>query len=80
MATEAIKAVYEHGGLSPIAKMDVNLAEGQMVRIAVEPIEQPDDMLAWAAQVYENLGEEQIDLIEQRALRREDFFGEWIPS
>ncbi len=80
MATEAIEAVYEHGGFRPIAQADINLAEGQRVLIVVEPIEQPDDILALAAQVYEGFDEEQIDEIEQHALRRDDFFGERMPS
>ena len=80
MATETIEAVYEHGGFRPITEVDINLAEGQRVRIVVEPIEQPDDILALAAQVYEDLSEEQIDSIEQHTLRREDFFGESISS
>jgi predicted DNA-binding antitoxin AbrB/MazE fold protein len=80
MATEAIEAVYEHGGFRPIAQAGINLAEGQRVRIVVEPIEQPDDILALAAQVYEGLGEEQIDSIERHARRREDFFGDRISS
>jgi len=46
------------------------------VRLVVEPIEKSDDILALAAQVYEGLGDEQIDSIEQHSRRRENFFGE----
>lgn len=55
---------------------DINLAEGQKVRLVVEPFEKPDDVLALAAQVYEGLSEDQIDSIEQLSRRSEDFFEE----
>jgi predicted DNA-binding antitoxin AbrB/MazE fold protein len=80
MATESIEAVYEHGGFRPIATVDMNLAEGQKVRLVVETIDKPDDILALAAQVYEDLSEAQIDSIERHARRREDFFGERMSS
>ena len=57
MATETIEAVYAHGGFRPIAPVDINLTEGQKVRLVVEPIEKPDDILALAALVYEDLSE-----------------------
>ena len=46
------------------------------MRLVVESIEKPDDILALAAQVYEGLSDDQIDSIEQHTRRREDFFGE----
>ena len=76
MATETVEAVYEHGGFRPITPVGMNLAEGQKVRLVVEPIEKPDDILALAARVYEGLSEGQIDSIEQHSRRRENFFGE----
>jgi predicted DNA-binding antitoxin AbrB/MazE fold protein len=77
MATETIEAVYEHGNFRPIAlPQDMNLTEGQKVRLVVEPIEKPDDILALAAQVYEGLTDEQINSIEQHSRRRGNFFGE----
>jgi predicted DNA-binding antitoxin AbrB/MazE fold protein len=76
MATETIEAVYEHGGFRPIAPVDMDLAEGQKVRLVVEPIDKPDDILALAAEVSEDLSEAQIDYIERHVRRREDFFGE----
>ena len=76
MATETIEAVYENGGFRPITPVDMNLAEGQKVRLVVEPVEKPDDILSLAAQVYEGLSGDQIDSIEQHSRRREDFFGE----
>lgn len=76
MATQTIEAVYEHGGFRPVVPVDMNLVEGQKVRLVVEQIENPDDILALAAQVYEGLSEKQIDSIEEHSRRREDFFRE----
>ncbi len=76
MKTETIEAVYEGGGFRLVAPADLELAEGQKVRLVVEPIEKPDDVLALAARVYEGLSDEQIDAIEEHLARREDFFGE----
>jgi predicted DNA-binding antitoxin AbrB/MazE fold protein len=80
MATETIEAVYEHGGFRPLTRVDMNLAEGQKVRLMVESIEKPDDILALAAQVYEDLSDDEIDFIEQHTRRRDDFFGERTSS
>jgi predicted DNA-binding antitoxin AbrB/MazE fold protein len=76
MATETIEAVYEHGSFRPIGPVGMDLAEGQTVRLVVEQIEEPDNILALAAQVYEGLSDEQIDSIQQHIRRRESFFGE----
>ena len=76
MATETIEAVYEHGSFRPVAPVDMNFAEGQKVRLVIEQIGNPDDILALAAQVYEGLSDDQIDSIEQNRRRRENFFGE----
>lgn len=79
MKTEAIEAVYEHGSFRPVVPADLELAEGQKVRLVVEPIEDPDEVLALARRVYEGLTDEQIDSLEQHTARREDFFGERTP-
>lgn len=75
MKTEAIEAVYEHGGFRVITPTDLGLAEGQKVRLVVEPIEKPDDVLALARRVYEGLADEQIDSLEQHMARRGSFPG-----
>ncbi len=80
MATETIEAVYEHGSFRPIAPVDMNFTEGQKVRLVVEQIGSPDDILALAAQVYEGLSDELIDSIEQHNRRRENFFRERPPA
>ena len=76
MKTETIEAVYERGSFRLVAPADLALAEGQKVRLVVEPIEKPDDMLALASRVYEGLTNDQIDSIEQHTARRQGFFGE----
>jgi predicted DNA-binding antitoxin AbrB/MazE fold protein len=76
MPSETVEAVYEHGGFRIVAPVDLKLAEGQKVRLVVEPMEIPDEILALAARVYEGLTDEQIDAIEEHAKRRKDFFGE----
>lgn len=63
-------------GSAPLAPADLKLAEGQKVRLVVEPIAEADHVLALAAQVYEGLTAEQVDAIEQHAQRRPDFFGD----
>jgi len=40
MTTETVEAVYEHGSFRRVAPADLKLAEGQKVRLVVEPIEQ----------------------------------------
>jgi predicted DNA-binding antitoxin AbrB/MazE fold protein len=78
MTTE-IEAIYEHGGFRLLNPEDLKLTEGQKVRLLVEPMEKPEEILALAAQVYEGLTNDQIDSIEQLARRRDDFFGERKP-
>ncbi len=73
MATETVEAVYEHGGFRLVAPFDLKLAEGQKVRLVVEPLEKPDEILALAARVYEDLTDEQIDSIAEHSRRRADF-------
>jgi predicted DNA-binding antitoxin AbrB/MazE fold protein len=80
MTTDAVEAVYEHGGFRLVAPVDLKLAEGQKVRLVVEPIEQPDEILALAAQVYEGFTSDEIDSIEEHSRRHEDFFGDRTPA
>lgn len=73
---ETIEAIYEHGAFRVVAPPELTLAEGQRVRLVVQPILQPKDILALAARVYEGLTDEEIDFIEQHSRRRKDFFDE----
>jgi predicted DNA-binding antitoxin AbrB/MazE fold protein len=76
MTPDTVEAVYERGAFRLVAPADLKLAEGQKVRLLVEAMEQPDDILALAARVYEGLTDDEIDSIEGHSARREDFFGE----
>ncbi|MGC8494037.1 MAG: antitoxin AF2212-like protein [Syntrophobacteraceae bacterium] len=80
MATQLIEAVYERGSFRPVAPVDMELAEGQRVRLAVERLDSPGAILSLAAEVYEGLNPEQVDSIEQHSLRRESFFIESPPA
>jgi len=57
----------------------MKLAEGQKVRLLVEPLEQADDILALAVRVYEGLTNEEIDSIEEHTRRRKGFFADRCP-
>jgi predicted DNA-binding antitoxin AbrB/MazE fold protein len=70
MTTETVEAVYEHGSFRLVTPVDLKLAEGQKVRLVVEPVEKPEEILALAARVYEELTEQQIDSIEEHSRRR----------
>jgi len=75
MTTETVEAVYEHGGFRLVAPVELELAEGQKVRLVVEPVEKLDHILELAARVYEALTDDEIDSIEEHSRRRKDFFG-----
>ncbi|MDR3567307.1 MAG: antitoxin family protein [Syntrophobacteraceae bacterium] len=74
MAAQLIEAVYEHGSFRPVEPVNIDLAEGQRVRLAVEH-DAPDAILSLATRVYKGLNPEQIDSIEQHSHRRESFSG-----
>ncbi len=78
MTANTCEAVYENGVFRPLAAPP-NVAEGQRVRLTVEPGPQ-QDVLELAAKVYEGLSEEQIDEIEKIILDRGDFFGGRPPA
>lgn len=46
------------------------------VKLVVEPVETPEDILNLAAEVYDGLTIEEISEIESHIQRRENFFGE----
>ena len=71
---QTLAAVYEDGVFRPLNRP--KLSDGQHVQLIVEMASEPspDDILALAAKVYEDLSDEQIREIEQIALDRRDFF------
>lgn len=76
METETIEAIYEQGAFRVVTPGKLKIIEGQKVRLLVEPIREPEDILALVTQVYDGLTDDQIDSIEQHIRRREDFFGD----
>ncbi|HEY9433966.1 MAG TPA: antitoxin family protein [Blastocatellia bacterium] len=76
---QTVEAIYESGGFRLIAPADLQLFEGQKVRLIIEPPDQSaTNPLDLAAQVYEGLSDSQIEEIERIALDRDDFFGERV--
>ena len=64
MATETIEAIYEHRGFQVITPGDLKLIEGQKVRLLIESIKEPEEILALAARVYDGLTNgQEIDAI-----------------
>jgi hypothetical protein len=62
--------VYEQGNFCLVTLIDLKPAERQKGRLVVERIEKPEEVLALAARVYEDLADEQIDSIEEHSRRR----------
>ena len=76
---QTVEAIYESGGFRLIDPANLQLFEGQKVRLIIEPPAQSTTSpLDLAAQVYEGLPDTQIEEIERIALDRDDFFGERI--
>jgi predicted DNA-binding antitoxin AbrB/MazE fold protein len=74
--TQTVDAVYEHGVFRPTSSEPLGLAEGQNVRIVVQPLEQADAILALAAEVYAGLTAAEIAEVEQHSARRANFFAQ----
>ncbi len=77
--TQTLDAIYEKGVFRPLTKPEI--AEGQSVKLVVETSSKlnPEEMLKLAAQVYEDLSEEQINEIEQIAIERGNLLTENTP-
>jgi len=69
-----VDAVYEHGTFRILQPQNVQLSEGQKVRLLIEPALSPEEMTSLAASVYEGLSEEEINAVERIALDRSNFF------
>ena len=66
---QTVEAIYESGGFRLINPANLQLFEGQKVRLIIEPPAQSaTSPLDLAAQVYEGLSENQIDEIERIAV------------
>jgi predicted DNA-binding antitoxin AbrB/MazE fold protein len=74
---QTLDAVFENGTFKPLAPTSLTLSPGQRVRLIVEtPVEDDEDVIKLASQVYEGLSDEQVDEIENIALDRNSFFGD----
>ena len=73
---KTLDAIYEHGVFRPLQHPE--LPEGRRVHLVVQDSsrELPEDILALASQVYEDLPESVVDEIEKIALSGGSFFGE----
>lgn len=73
---QIVEAIYENGVFKPVKPL--HFFEGQQVQLEIEDMPQndPDDLLALAAKVYDGFTDQEIDEIEKVATDRQDFFGE----
>ena len=67
--TKTVDTIYEHGDFRPTSSEPLDLAEGQSVRIVVQPLEQADAILTLAAEVYDGLTDAEIAEVEQHSAR-----------
>jgi len=73
---QMLEAVFENGTFRLLEPSAVALVDGQHVRLTVETEVTPDDVLALAERVYDDLSEEEIDEVERISLDRRMFFGD----
>lgn len=75
---QVVEAIYENGIFRLLNVPQ--LSEGQTVQLIVhskQPVS-PAQMLQLAAEVYQDLSDEQVEQVEQIALDRQSFFGEIV--
>ena len=75
---QMLMAIYEHGTLKPLHPEDLDLAEGQQVRIIVEAVQpsNEEDLLEAMFHFFDDLPQEEVQEIQKIILDRRDFFGE----
>lgn len=73
---QTLDAVYEDGALRLLHPEELDLEEGQQVRVIVTPKLTPEEMTELAASVYGNLSAEEIAEIERISFDRSHFSGE----
>lgn len=79
MALRELDAIYEHGVFRPTDPKQVELEEGQRVRLLIEPEAPVEAILELAAAVYAELDTQEIAELEV-IMERGDFFGESFTS
>ena len=75
-AISTYDAVFEHGVFRVLAPQNIRIPEGQIVRLAIEPLESPEEILELAGQVYAGLSDGDIQDIEKTIFDRGNFFKE----
>ena len=74
MVTQTVSAVFEHGIFRPVTLTNLPIPEGQQVRLVIEAVEAPVEILDLATQVFEGFSENQLNELEQIILERQNFF------
>ena len=74
MREQMCDAIFKDGVFQILNPKAISIAEGQKVRLIVDPIDTSEDILDLAVSVYKGLSEEQIDEVEKLILSRDNFF------
>ena len=72
--THTYNAVFEGGVFRVLTPAEIDVSEGETVRLVVEPIASPEDILELATRVYEGFSEEDLEELENMILERDNFF------
>ncbi len=74
---QTLEVIYEGGVFRPITLPDTPIGEGQRLRIAMLPVEQPEEnVLEMMFHFYDDVPEEEQQEIKKIILDRRDFFGD----
>jgi predicted DNA-binding antitoxin AbrB/MazE fold protein len=75
MIAVTYEAVFEHGVFRLLTPLQTPLAEGQAVRIIVDPVqpESPEAILELATRVYDGFSQQDIAELEDMILDRSNF-------
>jgi predicted DNA-binding antitoxin AbrB/MazE fold protein len=76
METQEPDAVYEQGVFRPTDPKQIELDEGQRVRLIIESEESVEVILDLASDVFAEMSPDDIAEMERIIQRRRDFFGE----
>ena len=79
---QTVDAVYEHGVFRVIDPHEIEIQDGQRVRLVLEPAAKlsPEEILELAFEVYDGLSPEEIQEIERIAFDRSNFFTNTKPQ
>jgi len=74
MREQTCDIIFKNGVFQPLNVSEIEITEGQKVKLIIEPLDSFEDILELASNVYKGLSEEQIDEIEHLILNRDNFF------